>query len=101
MVISVMAFFLEQNSWTKFEQSYKGCIRKNPRIHPNYHSCDFPQKWQFRPEIENFEISRNSAYSNHTPYKKQPVENWLCLYSIWIVQYDWNCFKIGSQDIGD
>ena len=27
----------------------------------------FPQKWQFRLENENFEISRNSAYGDRAP----------------------------------
>ena len=36
---------------------------ENPRIHPNDQFRDFPWKWQFRLEIENFETSRNSAYN--------------------------------------
>ena len=30
----------------KFQKSYIGWIRKNPRIHPSYLFCDFLQKWQ-------------------------------------------------------
>ena len=31
-------------------------IRKNLPIHPTYHLCDSHSKWQFRLEIESFEI---------------------------------------------
>ena len=39
-----------------------GHFRKNPRIHPRYHFCDFPLQMTFRLGNLNFEISRNSAY---------------------------------------
>ena len=32
-------------------------------MHPSYHFCVFSSKGQSRLENENFEISRNSAYS--------------------------------------
>ena len=41
---------------------YIGLICENPGMHASYNSSIiFPQKWQLRPQNENFEISWNSG----------------------------------------
>ena len=52
-----------------------GWIRQNPRIHPSYNFRDFSfKKWQVTLEIENFDISRNSAYAKLPPFPDSPVQ---------------------------
>ena len=80
IAIIAMAIF-----W-KFEKSYIGCNRKNPRIHPSYDLCDFSfemtikaQKWKFWNFSEFTLFLRDSKNSKFNKFSVKIIR---CFFAI-------------------
>ena len=67
----------------KFKKSYLEWIRKNLRIHHSFHCCEFPSKWQFRLENENFEIFRNFDLNINLFFVELIECNFVMLIEVW------------------